>query len=204
MDHVDTVDIVYAEPHQYRFHSSPASSTIFNLSDSFLGVSPLPGFAKLQGPEENSKPIFIVFLGFEGMRASQIAITLESVPKTVPVLGIPGFQMEFPAHAISCNWEFLEEARAHTDIQFAKASCPFEAYEALKTVQDENPSAYMYIAPIGTKPHALGAILFALENPQSVEIVYDHPVRSPQRSSGVGPIHIYRIKENHSQPELPR
>jgi hypothetical protein len=49
------------------------------------------------------------------------------------------------------------------------------------------------IAPIGTKPHAIGSILFAINNPDIVELVYDHPVRKKQRTEGTARLHAYHV-----------
>lgn len=35
---------VYAEPVEYRFHSSPTPGEIFDLSESIEGLAPIPGF----------------------------------------------------------------------------------------------------------------------------------------------------------------
>ena len=48
----------------------------------------------------------------------------------------------------------------------------------------------MYIAPIGTKPHAIGAIVYAIKHPDKVEILYDNPKRTLHRTEGVGRVSI--------------
>ena len=55
----------------------------------------------------------------------------------------------------------------------------------------------MYIAPIGTKPHALGAICYALRNPDTTEIMYDNPIRKPGRTAGIGQMHVYMLKPSY-------
>mgnify|MGYP007065263690 FL=1 len=44
----------------------------------------------------------------------------------------------------------------------------------------------MIIAPIGTKPHVIGAILYAIKNPDRVELLYDNPKRTLHRTNGIG------------------
>ena len=51
----------------------------------------------------------------------------------------------------------------------------------------------MYLAPIGTKPHALGALLYSLSSPSDCEIIYDHPIPRRNGSSGIGRTHLYRV-----------
>ncbi|MFP2957454.1 hypothetical protein ACLEPN_06380 [Myxococcus sp. 1LA] len=190
----NSVWTVYAEPISYKVHNSPSSFTVFDLSEGFNGLSPLPGFARLRGPEDETNAIFVPFLGFEGMRVKSLAMNLDPIPKTIPIVGLPGYRIEFPAHAVASNRDFLEDQRALGDIRLARASCPFEAQHILAEIQRDFPDRYMYIAPIGTKPQALGAVLYALENPESSELMYDHPKRKANRSRGIGRIHIYTIK----------
>lgn len=191
---VPNVHVVYAEPLDYRVHSSPSSSSTFDLTDGFNGIGPLPGFSKLRGPDEETLSVFIPFLGFEGVRARQVAATLDPIPRVIPIIGVPGFQIEYPAHSVACNREFLNENRCYGSLRFARASCPFEAMDLLEEVRLTFPEHYLYIAPVGTKPHALGAVLFAVSHPTEAELMYDHPQRKPNRTSGVGPVHIYSIK----------
>ena len=46
------------------------------------------------------------------------------------------------------------------------------------------------VAPIGTKPHAIGAIIYAVKHPNEVEILYDNPKRTLHRTIGVGRVSI--------------
>ena len=46
---------------------------------------------------------------------------------------------------------------------------------------------------IGTKPHAVGAVLFYLDSPSDVELVYDHPVRKADRTMGTSRVCVYNI-----------
>jgi hypothetical protein len=183
--------MMYAEPMSYRIHPSPASSTVFDLSSTIGGLSPLPGFARLAGPEDDTKCIFVAMLGFEGNRPERLALQIDPPPKVIPVVGVPGFQLEYPAFTISCNTGLLDDYKAHSEIRYARASCPFSAMHVLRDIKRSYPNHYMYLAPVGTKPHALGTILFAILNPETTEIMFDHPIRKAGRTSGVGLIHIY-------------
>jgi hypothetical protein len=189
--------VLYAEPERYKLHASPSSSSIFDLSSNFEGLAPLPGFARLNGPENESKCIFIALLGFEGNRPERILLQIDPTPKLIPVVGVPGFKLNFPSYTIACNRDVLESYRAYSEIHYAKASCPFEAYKVLSSIKKSYPDHYYYVAPVGTKPHSLGAIMFALDNPDCTEILYDNPVRKPGRTSGRGVIHIYDLSKNH-------
>lgn len=185
--------IIYAEPESYKEHPSPASATRFDLSVTFEGLSPLPGYARLSGPQDEEKCLFVPMLGFEGNRPESLVLQIDPAPRIIPVVGVPGFRPEYPAFTVACNRVFLEENRVHSEIRFAMASCPFEAYETLMEIRRDYADHYMYLAPIGTKPHALGTVLFSLAHPEDTEIMFDHPVRRPGRTAGVGVIHIYEF-----------
>ncbi len=194
LDTSQNVTVIYAEPQGYKPHPNPFSPTRFDLSTSFDGLAPLPGMARLAGPAQDRQVLLVAFLGFEGARALRLALELDPAPKVIPVVGVPGFRIEYPSFTIACNRDFLDEYRAHSDIRLARASCPFEAYGVLAALAVDYPQHYFYIAPVGTKPHSLGAIMYALENPDRTEVLYDHPVRKPGRTMGIGTIHQYRLK----------
>ncbi len=189
--------VLYAEPEEYKEHPNPSSASLFDLTVTFDGLAPLPGFARLSGPLDESKCLFVAMLGFEGSRPESLVFQLDPMPKVIPVVGVPGFQAEYPAYTVECNRTFLEECKAHQDIRFAKASCPFESFDVLAEIRKDYSEHYMYLAPVGTKPHALGVVLYALANPDHTEIMFDHPVRKPGRTKGVGVIHIYDLGNCH-------
>lgn len=185
------IRVLYVEPDDYKTHPSPASANLFDLSISFGGLSPLPGFAKLTGPTDDEPALFVAFLGFEGNRAERIINQLDPAPRVIPIIGAPGFQINYPAITIACNRSFLGEFDCNADIRLAKASCPFEAFEVLSNIRRDFPDHYLYIAPVGTRPHALGAIKYAIKNENHCEILFDHPVRKSNRTSGRGLIHVF-------------
>jgi hypothetical protein len=190
--------IMYAEPESYTPHPSPASSAIFDLSVTFEGLAPLPGFAQLAGPDDEEKCLFIAMLGFEGNRPEHLASQLDPTPKVIPVVGAPGFQLEYPAFTVGCNRMFLDEYKAHSEVRYARASCPFEAFEALKKIHRDYPDHYIYLALVGTKPHAIGSILFAITHADTTEIMFDYPVKKDGRTSGIGIVHIYDFEDFHA------
>ncbi|SOZ17010.1 hypothetical protein [Cupriavidus taiwanensis] len=195
---LEAVFFVYTEPGAYKEHESPSSSSLFDLTAAFGGVAPLPGMANLSGPGRDVKSVLVPFLGFESARPKHIALDFDPQPQIMPVVGLPGFKLDYPQITISTNNEFLTETRAYEQIRFARASCPFEAYSALSEIQRDNPGCFLHIAPTGTKPHALGAVWYAFDHPRDTEIIYDHPIRKGRRTTGVGPTHIYSIKPRHA------
>jgi hypothetical protein len=186
------LSVVYVEPKSYTLNSAPTEGEIFDLSKKIEGISPLPGFASLSSKPESF--VFVPLLGFEGTRLSFL---LEQVQpdgnKIAPVIGVPGFEAEYPFYTFLGNRAALSESRAWRNAFFARANCPFSLFYTLSDIGDRWPESRLKIAPIGTKPHAIGAVVFSLSNPHRVELVYDHPVRSDKRSSGASRTLVYDL-----------
>ena len=189
------IRVLYTEPETYKPHPSPASTGTFDLSVTFEGLSPLPGFARLSGPENEEKCLFIATLGFEGNRPEYLVAQLDPTPKVIPIVGAPGFQLEYPTFTVGCNRFFLDEYHAHPEMRYARASCPFDIFHSLRAIHNEYPEHYLYLALVGTKPHAIGSILFAIKHPEITEIMFDYPIKKDGRTSGMGIIHIYDLEK---------
>jgi hypothetical protein len=184
---------VYVEPGDYRFSATPTEASIFDLSESINGIAPLPGFVSLANSGDDDA-LFVPLLGFEGAR---LAFMLEAVqPKRTsvcPVIGVPGFRPEYPFYTYMGNRLQLTETRAWQNVRFAAANCPFALYHVLAELSQTELSRRLRIAPIGTKPHALGALMYCLDYPQTTEIVYDHPVRKAKRTLGTSRVCVYDL-----------
>jgi len=187
------VKVIYTEPFDYTFSKAPTEGEIFDLSERITGIAPLPGFTSL-AEEDEDRICFIPLLGFEGTR---FAYVLEEVQppggKIVPIIGMPGFRPEYPFHSFQGNTLPLRQTAAWKNVRFAIANCPFSLLYALEDVASDYPLDLLKIAPIGTKPHALGAVLFALTTRRRVELVYDHPVRKATRTSGKNRLLVYHV-----------
>ena len=185
---------VYVEPADYRVSpdpTAPIASTIFDLSERIDGIAPLPGFVSFRSFPDDV--LFVPILGFEGAR---FTFMIEAVQpdrrKIVPVIGVPGFRPEYPFYSYFGNRVPLEDTKAWQNVRFVPAHCPFSLYQLLEQVAASEASA-MKIAPIGTKPHALGAVLYCLEHPKNTEIIYDHPIARHDRTEGVARTCLYDL-----------
>lgn len=186
-----TLIALYAEPNDYQRDGNEAGAP-YDLS-STKGIEPLPGFARI-GLRKGDQGAFAPLLGFEGARLKHI-FDQEDVDarQTSPVVGIPGFRLEYSTHSYIANRDVLDTDRMEDRVELASASCPFEAFDALSRIHGRTGNGYLRIAPIGTKPHALGAVLYAILNEDQVELIYDHPVRRESRTEGSRGIYVYDV-----------
>lgn len=191
-----SLKVVYVEPLDYTPNASPRKGEIFDLSERISGISPIPLFTSLAEVEEDNL-CFIPLLGFEGARLRYMLEEVEPPGrKIVPIIGVPGFRLEYPFHAYLGNQPVLEETEVWKNSRYARANCPFSLFYVLEDVLKDYPSEHVKIAPIGTKPHALGAVLLAIAaQSRSVELVYDHPKRKPKRTSGVLRLLQYSVSD---------
>jgi hypothetical protein len=186
---------VYVEPSAYRPSKAPVEGAIFDLSESVGGLGPLPGFATLARlKRENS--VFVPLLGFEGARFAQVTNEIEPTRAAIfPIVGLPGFRPEYPYFTLIGNQRKLVETGAWERIVYATANCPFSAFLALEEIRSQESNKRLVIAPIGTKPHALGAVLYKIRRTEETEIVYDFPVRKTLRTSGADRLAEYAITD---------
>jgi hypothetical protein len=186
--------VVYVEPEVYKRSSNELPGGFWNLSDELEGVSPLPGFVKLTGGNPASR--FVPLLGFEGHRLEHL-VAKEDIAseQIVPVVGVPGFRIEYPRQTLLANRAVLQEGFVHRRITFAKANCPFDLFHVLQQIREQYQANTLRVALVGTKPHALGAVLYAIAMPDAVELLYDHPVRKKGRTIGARRVCVYDVSE---------
>lgn len=192
MDNTIEMRIVYAEPSNYRIEEFRKMGIHQDLCETVKGIYPLPGLANLLPHGES--PLFVVLLGFEGGRFSQI-IQNQSPDreKITPVLGVPGYKIDYPYVSIWGNRNQLINTGSWQHLKYAEANSIVDIYFMLKQLSYDNRNPEMVVAPIGTKPHAIGAILYSIKHPGKVEIVYDNPTRKVHRTDGIGKVLVCNV-----------
>ncbi|UVM21166.1 hypothetical protein [Pseudomonas wadenswilerensis] len=185
--------VVYVEPDVYSRSSAPVEGQIYDLSSSIQGISPLPGFATLSS-RNNDEFTFIPLLGFEGPRLRYIVEQIQPGYENItPIVGSPGFKPWYVFETYIGNKGALTETSAWQAVRYAPANCPFSCYYLLEEIAKDNNGKALKVALIGTKPHALGAVLFTLSNPTPVELVHDHPIRKAGRTGGTARLLVYHV-----------
>lgn len=162
------INAYYTEPKSYYFPDG-----LFNAFHSTTGpltIIEIPGFAGYE--IRGSKRKLIILLGFDGDLSREINEDI-SPNETVAVNGFPSYSPKFKDISLVTNERLV--SNHNIEIRYARANNPFEVYNLLELIKArDNDEISLNIAPLGTKPMALGACLFALHNP-NVRVVYPLP-----------------------------
>lgn len=187
--------ILYAEPRQYNRprHSHLLNRRDFELSEDVRQFSAIPGAAFMARSDRVTKGIFL--LGYEGHRLQQaLEQTDIRASQTSVLFGVPAFQAGWEMDAFANNVRTLREYQMEGDILFAGADNPKASFDAIDAVYSScQTGERLLVGPIGTKPHGIGAAIFACEHPD-VGLIYDHPQRRAGRSEQTARWHLFEVK----------
>jgi hypothetical protein len=194
LEFATSLTVTYVEPGEYRFSPAPTENEIFDLSEAIEGIAPVPGFAKLR--EQRLEQVCLVpLLGFEGTRFAYVVEQVQPPGENiVPIIGVPGFRPEYPFYSFHGNRLALTDNHAWKNVRFAIANCPFSLFYLLDDIAAENQYKLLKVAPIGTKPHALGAVMYAIAR-DHVELIYDYPIRKAKRTEGTARLLAYHVSD---------
>jgi hypothetical protein len=165
---VSNIYIFYTEPKSYIFPEGLFNS--FHTSSGPISVHEMFGYTGQE--RRNSKRKLIILLGFDGDLSKEINEDV-SPHDTVIVNGFPSYTPKCKDVSLIAN-EKLVNDKQNIKIEYTRANNPFETYNLLQSIKKKDANAFINIAPLGPKPMALGACLFALHNPE-VRIVYPLP-----------------------------
>jgi hypothetical protein len=195
--HIPALRFVYVEPKEYRreVKGRLCDQRNFELSDNRRFQS-IPGFQTNLSEIEKGQAVF--FLGFEGSRLGQ-ALEQQEVLRgwaKHAVFGVPAFSPGWEIDAMANNVQYLGKS---DQVKYAAAASADAAYRLLSTLLEQDKGEHpILVAPLGTKPHAIGAALFLIEN-ESMDralLLYDHPTRSSGRSKEVRRWHFYDVTDS--------
>lgn len=164
---IGCISVFYTEPLSYLFPLGIFSS--YRSSAGPLTILEIPGFPGSEARGE--KRVLIILLGFDGDLSKEIHEDI-SPSETVVINGFPSYSPKFKDISLTVNEKLTSDKNVR--IKFSRANNPFEAFNVLEEIKNKNGNSFINIAPIGTKPMALGACLFALNYPD-VRVVYPLP-----------------------------
>ena len=182
----------YSKPIEYLRNSIENERDIFELSEKFVGIKPIPGF--LRSDKQNRDKILVLFLGYEGKRAKYVNEE-EGSKSIVPVIGLPGFHPGWHDTAFEMNLELIRESLSVDEVEYVAADSPFEAFELLHAILRKHENKYLVISPLSTKAISLGVALFTLRFNENTSIIYDNPIEKLDKSKGYYSSIVYDISE---------
>lgn len=198
---VAQMHFVYVEPFEYRrrIEGRLSDRRDYNLSDNRRYRS-IPMF--LTNLSETIPGRAVFFVGYEGARLGQ-ALEQEEVLqrwRKHVVFGVPAFE---PGWEIDATANNVQHIGPEDQVQFAAAASAQAAYTLLCSLRNEDKEGDpVLVAPLGTKPHAIGASLFLIEYDalDQAVLLYDHPTRSHGRSESVRRWHFFEVTDTTSRP----
>lgn len=164
---LNKLSVFYTEPKSYLFPKGLFNA--FHSSRGPLSILEIPGYSGQENRGTNRK--LIILLGFDGDISKEINEDI-SPYDTVVVNGFPSYTPKYKDISLITNEKLVNNH--NIDVKYTRANNPFDIYNLLQSIKTTEENIFMNIAPLGTKPMALGACLFALHNPD-VRIVYPLP-----------------------------
>lgn len=163
------VDVFYTEPMSYKLPKGLIRSYRASLGPLF--VMEVPGFPGIVTGRR--KCVLVYTLGFDGDLS--VFISDEVTPDSVVIVnGFPAYSPKFKDISLINNERLLNASDAKERISYCPANNPFELFNYLIVLRGRHPDVSFNIAPLGPKPMALGACMFALADP-SIRVVYPMP-----------------------------
>ncbi len=167
---VEKLSAFYTEPKSYSFPKGLFSA--FRTSSGPLSIIEIPGYSGQES--RGAKRKLIILLGFDGDLSKEINEDVSPYENDIIVVnGFPSYTSKLKDISLIANEKLVSDQ--NINVAYARANNPFEIYNLLSQIKSqEQPNTFINIAPLGSKPMALGACLFALHNPD-VRIVYPLP-----------------------------
>lgn len=165
---ITNINVFYTEPQSYLFKKGLFKT--FRTNSGPISINEIPGYPGkyLRG----YKNILVLLLGFDGGLSSEITQDI-SPELTILVNGFPSYTPKFKDISLIANERLVSDPNIIK--KYASANNPFDIYNVLDSIKNaDGKNNFLNVAPLGTKPMALGACLFALHNPD-VRVVYPLP-----------------------------
>lgn len=201
-----SIKILYLEPTEYVGKKSKNDNTNINyeLSNNlggYFNIRPYNLLIDSTNPSEKAE--VVVLLGFEDNRLGRIIKFDEEhrYKSYVPLLGLPAFQPGWENITLMKNIRHF--GHSFKNIEFTGANNPYQTNNVLERIYANSDYKNVLIAALGTKPCAVGAAIFLVNNYKEVNnnvgIIYDFPIKSKNRTKGIRKIHIYSIEFNEKK-----
>lgn len=178
------LNIIYSIPYDYNFTKEPFTS--YRSFNGDLVMYELLGYSGSGNDDTENSDLFL-FMGFEGSLA--LKVVENSVYRELKLINnLPSFYPKYKDISVINHYQLMQN---QYQMLYTPADNPFETYNLLDNIVGSNSA--VCIAPLSTKPVALGVCLFALDNDKA-RIVY--PISQNYNRSNTletYKTHLYRI-----------
>jgi len=164
---IQNLKVYYTEPQSYFLRDKLFDD--FHTGSGQHSLKEIPGFSGMD-PKSSPRKL-VVLLGFDGGFSRQLDQDI-SPRETMVVNGFPSYTPKFKDISLVNNVKLI--SRDDVRIFYASANNPFDTYNILEAIKTDTSDWFFNIAPLGPKPMALGACIFALHN-RDVRVVYPWP-----------------------------
>lgn len=191
------ITILYIEPQSYRKTASGIDEE-FTLSEDRSNFSSLPLFSINSANKD--KTTLLTFLGFENSRLGQILKSDDGNLYThfLPYIAVPAYQAGWENISLNKHLDYFNIN--NNDLKLYPSNNPYKIIKDLDKVSILHKN--LVIAPLGTKPSTIGAIIFLINNikknniEKQIGAIYDYPIKSKDRSNGIGNIYTYTLSKS--------
>lgn len=189
---IKNIDVFYTEPKHYIYEEGYFDSYHRNIKSRVC--APIPGFVN---SGRNQKEILIILLGFDGGLADLVYGKLgeegKEIIRTIVINGFPSYTAKLKDVSLYNNEGLINKLNKN-DLKAASANNPFDTYNMLCKIKQETGDILLNLCSIGSKPMALGACLFALDNNEDCKVTYPFYTKTKfDFSEETGKIWCYRI-----------
>lgn len=178
------VFLSYVKPEKYL----KENSEMYQFSAEFSAPAAIPGFASCS----RSNEILVPFLGFEGVRLKNI-IGDEHYSEINPIIGFPSDDPMWQFETLKHCKDAIVEQDAQLKIRKCSADSVYSAYFMLETIASDYRDKHMVLAPLGTRPHFVAAVIYALRHNRGSRLLYDNAKEKDSYTSGIRSIKIFHI-----------
>lgn len=180
----------YTEPGKYNRNKNDD----FDLKNSTMGFDQIPSLETFS--DSSTECDWVVFLGFEGSRLMRLEEESPSSRRySIPYISIPAMKTHWHNYALEANRQFFELKFDNREkLDFVSAINPFETYQRLINIHNNNADVRLVISPIGTKPVMLGCLMYVLENENEM-LLFDNPYQEGTNTIHYGNSYFYDLTQ---------
>lgn len=170
---IDVIDFFYTEPQNYYYEDGYFES--FNKANAPIQYKPIPGF---QASGSHEDEVLVLMIGFDQGLGEMISFFTDRsedqemlLKSTYIINGLPSYSIKSKDISLLNNFELISNLEKKQIIG-AGANNPFFTYNTLVELHSSRREELFTICPICSKPMALGACIYALDNVGDVKVTY--------------------------------